>query len=140
MGNPNGSGGDARPNGMTSQDVRQFRNQASQMANDLQNLRRQLQGAGADPKNLQSIDEVVKGLRTLDNDRAYADTKGLQTEAQALDTLKKVEYDMRRKLDTSNQQLFLSGSDEVPPKYKDLVDQYYRALSKKAGGGGGGGK
>ena len=124
---------------MTSQDIRQFRNQASQMANDLQNLRRQLQGAGVDPKNLQSIDEVVKGLRSLDNDRAYADTKGLQTEAQALDTLKKVEYDMRRKLDTSNQQLFLSGSDEVPAKYKDLVDQYYRALSKKAGGGGGGG-
>ena len=137
-GNPNGSGGDARPNGMTGQDIRQFRNQASQMANDLQNLRRQLQGAGVDPKNLQSIDEVVKGLRSLDNDRAYADTKGLQTEAQALDTLKKVEYDMRRKLDTSNQQLFLSGSDEVPAKYKDLVDQYYRALSKKAGGGGGG--
>jgi hypothetical protein len=136
-GNPNGSGGDARPNGMTGQDIRQFRNQASQMANDLQNLRRQLQGAGVDPKNLQSIDDVVKGLRSLDSDRAYADTKGLQTEAQALDTLKKVEYDMRRKLDTSNQQLFLSGSDEVPAKYKDLVDQYYRALSKKAGGGGG---
>jgi hypothetical protein len=136
MPNATASGGDARPNtNMSGQDIRQFRNQASQMATDLQNLRRQLQGAGANAKDLQSIDEVVKGLKTLDNDKAYSDLRSLQTEAQALDTLKKVEYDMRKRMDTSNQQLFLSGSDEVPAQFRDLVQQYYRALSKKGGGG-----
>ena len=40
---------------------------------------------------------------------------------------------MRKKVDTTNEQLFLSGSDEVPPKYKELIQEYHRALSKKGG-------
>ena len=58
-----GSGGDARPV-LGNGDMRQIRNSANQIADDVQELRRQLQPGGADPADLRSVDDVVKGLRT----------------------------------------------------------------------------
>ena len=61
----------------------------------------------------------------------------LQT--QVTDSMKRFEYDLRRKVDGTDAQLLLSGSDEVPEKFRKSVEQYYRSLSKapdaaKAGG------
>src|SRR6202035_5282909 len=71
-------------------DIRQFRGQFREWANDAEGLRRQLQQAGVSPRDL---DEVLRDLRMFDNDRLYADPNGLaQLQAAAIDKLKKVEF------------------------------------------------
>jgi hypothetical protein len=46
------------------------------------------------------------------------------------DSAKRLEYDLRRKIEGAEGQLLLSGSDEVPEKFRKSVEQYYRSLSK----------
>jgi hypothetical protein len=109
-------------------------NQANNLADDAQRVRRQLQQAGVNARDLVPVDEVVKALRALGDEKAYNNPTGLQDlYATALDKFKKLEYDLRKRTDTSNQQLYLSGSEDVPPNFKALIDEYYRALSKKGG-------
>ncbi len=133
-----GGSGDARP-GLSNGDARDVRNQARQLANDAQALRQRLQQSGATGKDLQSVDEVVKLLRGMDSDKASNDPRGIQElAATALDKLTKFEWDLRKRVDTSNDALYLNGTEDAPSAYKDMIEQYYRALSKKKAGGGGG--
>ena len=45
--------------------------------------------------------------------------------------LKEFEYVLRRSLrGAGEERLFLSGADEVPPEYRELVEEYYRALAR----------
>ena len=115
--------------------MRQWTNQANQLANDASDVRRQLQQAGINPRDLTPVDEVIKALRALGDAKSYNDPARLQDlYSSAVEKFKALEFEIRKKVDTTNEALFLSGSDEVPPKYKDLIQEYYRALSKKAGG------
>jgi outer membrane protein OmpA-like peptidoglycan-associated protein len=131
-----GSNGDARPV-LGNGDMRQIRSSAGQIANDVQELRRQLQqGAGMDPADLHSVDDVVNGLRSLAALGNNADPRSIeQLTSQALEKMQKVEYDIRKKVDQSNQQLFLAGSDEIAPQFKKPVDDYFHALSNSKAGG-----
>ena len=71
-------------------------------------------------------------MQRLDNDRIYADPRGLeQLQAAALDKLKKFEFGLRRKADTGNESLSLSGSDQVPDGFRQAIEEYYRSLAKK---------
>jgi hypothetical protein len=131
--NPNAatSSGDARPGG----DMRQLANQARQLADDAQAVRRQLQQAGVPPKDLTPVDDVVKALRDLGDEKKLQNPTGLQQLYQtAVDRFKALEFEIRKRVDTTNEQLFLSGSEDVPPSFKALIDEYYRVLSKKGGG------
>src|SRR5206468_2745184 len=56
-------------------DIRQFRNQWREWAGDADALRRQLQQAGMNPRDL---DDVLRDLRQFENDRLYADPQGLE--------------------------------------------------------------
>lgn len=134
MSRPGGqAGGDSRAGNFRG-DARQMANQANNLADDAQRVRRQLQQAGLNARDLVPVDEVVKALRALGDEKAYGNPTGLQDlYATALDKFKKLEYDLRKRTDTSNQQLYLSGSEDVPPNFKALIDEYYRALSKKGG-------
>jgi hypothetical protein len=110
-------------------DVRQFRGQFREWANDAEGLRRQLQQAGVNPRDL---DEVLRDLRAFDNDRVYADPKGLeQLQAAAIEKLKKFEFTLRRKAEAGNDSLSLSGSDQVPEGFRQAIEEYYRSLAKK---------
>lgn len=108
------------------------------MTNQAQDLRQMLQQAGANGKDLAAVDDIVKLLKQMDGASQATDPRGLQQLAStALERLTKFEWDLRKRVDTSNDALFLAGSDEVPASYKDLIEQYSRALSKKKAGGGG---
>ena len=110
-------------------DIRQFRNQWREWANDAEALRRQLQQAGMSPRDL---DDVLRDLRQFENDRLYADPQGLEKlQAAAIDKLKKVEFALRRKADGGNESLSLSGSDQVPEGFRQAIEEYYRSLAKK---------
>jgi hypothetical protein len=115
-------------------DFRQWREQATQMGRDVQDLRRQLQSGGGQTRDLQAVDEVAKALREMSSGRLEANPLGLQElSATALEKLRKLELDLRKRTDLTSNELFLSGADEAPPKYRPLVDQYFRELSKKSG-------
>ena len=127
-----GSMGDARPMGrFTGEQTRQFRGEARQRAQDAEQLRRLLGQQKIDAKEL---DEIIKGLRKLDDESVYANPETLARLEQAVtDNIKRFEYMLRRRLDANASQVFLSGTDDVPEQYRKLVEQYYRSLSKGAG-------
>src|SRR4029079_19647761 len=111
-------------------DIRQFRGQFREWANDAEALRRQLQQAGVSPRDL---DEVLRDLKAFDNDRVYTDPRGLEAlQAAAIDKLKKFEFSLRRKAETGNESLSLSVSDQVPEGFRQAIEEYYRSLAKKA--------
>jgi hypothetical protein len=97
-------------------------------------LRRNLAAAGATREDLQSVDEVARALREL-RGGLEGDPAELQSlAAAALEKIQNLELDLRRRVDTTSDQLFLSGSDEVPTRFQALVDEYFRNLSRKGGG------
>lgn len=129
-----GQGGDARNTGQqfSPEAIRQFRRELTERANDAQALRQALQQAGVQAKDL---DEVVRQLRQLDSETAFKDPLGVQElTTAALETLKKFEFDLRKKLDQSSNALFLNGNEEIPANFRTLVEEYYKSLAKKGGG------
>jgi hypothetical protein len=75
---------------------------------------------------------VLRDLRALDNDRIYVDPKGLeQLQAAAIDKLKRFEFTLRRKAESGNDSLSLSGSDQVPDGFRQAIEEYYRSLAKR---------
>jgi hypothetical protein len=115
-----------------------MQNQTRQFAEDARALRNQMQEAGASRQELQAVDDVLKALQALDRAGASGDIAGLQQlSAAALQNMQKLELDLRRRVDTTSDQLFLSGSEDVPTTFRSLVDEYFRSLSKKGSGGGG---
>jgi hypothetical protein len=113
-------------------DIRQYRRDFREWANDAEALRRQLQQAGVNPRDL---DDIIRDLTRFDNDRLYADPNGLaQLQAQVMDKMKKFEFSLRRKADgAGNESLGLSGADQVPEGFRQAIEEYYRSLAKKAG-------
>ena len=127
-------GGDART-GINNGNARQWRDEARQLSSDFQGLRRDLQNAGVSSRELNSIDDVVKALREMDSNKLTDDPRALQAlTAAALEKLKRFDLDLRKRLDTTSNQLFLAGTEDVPKSYQPLVNEYSRALSKKSGG------
>ena len=121
---------------MNQGDARQVRNQAGELASDAQSLRRQLQTSGGTQNDLRAVDDVLKALRSLESSTNLGDPVEMQQlSSVALDKLKKLEFDLRKRVDTTNDALFLSGSEEVPAKSKDTIFEYFRQLAKRAGGG-----
>lgn len=104
------------------------------MVTDAQEMRRQLQSAGATGGDLQSLDEVIRNLRAMGDNKSTPDPSALQqAAASAVDRMQKLEFDLRKRTDTTSNDLLVSGAEEAPVKYRPLVNDYYRALSKKAG-------
>ena len=122
--------GDRRPGRFSPEDVRQFRGEARQWTNQAEQLRRLLQGQ---PERLDTrqLDEVLKGLRALQDDRVYQDAEELlRLQAAVSDGMKRFEFALRRRAETAAGQPVLSGSDEVPEQFRKLVEEYYKSLSR----------
>ena len=121
-------GGDRRPGNYSPEDIRQFRGEVRQWLNDAEQLRRLLQGQRMDSRQLE---EVLRGLRQLQDDRLYQDVEELQRLQSAVtENMKRFEFGLRRRAEGGNAQPVLSGSDEVPDQFRKMVEQYYKSLSK----------
>jgi hypothetical protein len=74
-------------------------------------------------------------MRQLENPRLFDDPAEFERLRQAVvESVKQFEYALRRQAEGADRErLFLSGSDEVPPGYRELVEEYYRALSRTGG-------
>ena len=111
-----------------------MRDQVRDLANEAQGLRRDLQNAGLSSRELTSIDDTLRALREMDSVKLTEDPRALQAlTAAALEKLKRFDLDLRKRLDTTSNQLFLAGAEDVPKSYQPLVNEYSRALSKKSG-------
>jgi hypothetical protein len=132
--NANRNVGDAR-GGVNPQDARNMRNQAGEFVRDAQALRNLMGQAGL-TDDVQAVDDLIRSLRQLESGQAYENLTDLQQlQSAALTKAQQLELNLRKRLDTTNDQLFLSGSEDVPPQFKSLIEEYYRRLSKKTGGG-----
>ncbi len=125
-----GGGGFAPGGGgrLTPGDIRQFRNEFGRRREDAERLRDELRRDGVD---VGELDAAVRDLGRLESQRLYDDPEEMQRLQEAiLRGLKDFEFALRRGLSAELERLFLSGSDDVPPEYRALVEEYYRALSE----------
>jgi hypothetical protein len=121
-------GGGGRPGPVNPEQARQLRREARERGAEAEQLRRDLRGLGVEPRDL---DRLIRELRALDTDRVYQDPTALaRLQAQLLEGFRRFEFDLRRKLDAGGEVL-LSGAEDVPPEYRALVEEYYRALARE---------
>ena len=93
--------------------------------------RRALRGEGVDTRDL---DEILRRLKALDDDRVYRDVQELaRLQAAVSDGMRRFEFGLRRKIDGESRDVLLSGSEEVPAEFKGMVEEYYRSLARQRG-------
>lgn len=116
--------------GFSGEESRQLRGEVRQRLAEAQAVRQQLSREGRDVGDL---DEVIRGLRTLEGSAPWGSADDLQRLQSAIvDRLKQYEFGLRRDvLGADRERLFLSGTDEVPEAYRRLVEEYYRALARE---------
>ena len=78
---------------------------------------------------------MLRTLREMSAGSGDGTSSGLQElSAAALDRLKRLEFELRRRTDTTSDELYLAGRDDAPVRYRALVDEYFRALSQNQQG------
>ena len=61
----------------------------------------------------------------------------LRLQEQALERLQRLEFALRRELEAEDgPPVGLPASDDVPPEFRELVEEYYRTLSREQSSGG----
>jgi len=129
-----GQGGTGPAGGGTgrlgAEGVRQIRSELRERRSDLRELERELERAGQAPGGLREIDDRLGGL---DNLSAYRDPRGVaELAAAVLEDLKLFEYALSRQIEGADpKQLRLSDTDELPPGWRQLVEEYYRSLARE---------
>jgi len=115
--------------GSARDQVRQFQRELQFRRGELDQLRRELGQQGV---NTAPLDRIARSMGTLQNTNPLGDPRGLdQLASEVISGLKEFEYQLRRQLvERAGEQPGFSGSDDVPPEYRALVEEYYRALSR----------
>ena len=72
-------------------------------------------------------------MRGFEDARIYGEPRGLaQLVASVVEGLKSAEFALRREIEgPDREKLFLSGTQDLPPGWQRLVEEYYRSLSRK---------
>ncbi|WP_419938141.1 hypothetical protein [Candidatus Palauibacter sp.] len=125
---PGGGGGGGGGPRLSPEDVRQFQREFRERGLDARRLRDELRQEGVDVGDL---DRAIAGLDRLRTAGDFDDPEELAAlQADVLRGLKDFEFALRRELGSQIERFFLSGSDDVPEEYRELVEAYYRALSE----------
>ena len=92
-----------------------------------------LQQNGAPQTDVKTINDVSQALAAAGN-KAGNTQEFEKFATQALEKLKSFEFDLRRRVNAGNDQMYLSGSEEVPPAFRKSIEDYSKAISKQTGG------
>ena len=132
---PDGGRGDRRPGSVSPDDIRQFRAEIRERLGEVQELQRILGQEELVVLDERQLDDVAAALRMLDSQRVYLDRAEVERlQSQIIERLRQFEFGLRRELEGGDRnRVFGLGSDEVPEGFRDLVDEYYRALSRNPG-------
>jgi hypothetical protein len=128
-----GGWGNARPGNFGDDDIRQFRGEARRFARDLESLREAL-GRGEGQYDSRELDEVLRRLRALEDERVYRDVQELaRLQSQVSEGLRRFEFDLRRRIEGGDGDVVIGNSAEVPSEFRALVEEYYRSLARQKG-------
>lgn len=132
----NGGAGQGGPAGVgagatfTAEEARQLARELRARRESAQALRRSVQGTGVDTREL---DRAITRLGTLEGANVLGNAAAMQQlRAGITEDLKAFEFALRRKLgaaDTGGPAL--GGSEQVPAQYREMVNEYFKALAKK---------
>jgi len=120
------------PNGgrLSPDDIRQFSREFRDQRQSAEQLKRELQQMGIDPSDL---NRMIDQMRQLENGKTYNDPASLEKLQQSLiEGLKAFEFALRRQVEGNDRaRPVLGASGDVPAGFRQMVDEYYRSLSKQ---------
>lgn len=127
---PGGQGQGAPSGAMSGDDARQFSRELRAQRGAAEELRRELARGGTSTGDL---DRLIARLRELESGRAFDDPEELaHLRTAVLEGAKEFEFALRRQLGESERDgPVLGGSDDVPAGYREMVNEYFRALSRR---------
>lgn len=116
---------------LSPEDARQLGRAYRAQRGDAESLRRELAEAGVDAGEL---DRAIDAMRRLESPNAYTDPAGLERlQESLLERMKAFEFALRQNLGErlGAARPLTAGSGDVPAGYRQLVDEYFRALSRR---------
>jgi len=109
--------------------VRQLSRELAARRGAAQQLRRAVRGSGVDTREL---DRAIARLGALDGAAILGDAKAMQQLRDGvIEAVKAFEFALRKTLGSAEGGgPVVGGSDNVPAQYRDMVSEYFRALSR----------
>ena len=109
-------------------DARQWQRELRERRADAEALRSELERMQLDPAEL---DRVIAELKRLESSKVLADATGLsRLQADVLERLKAFEFALRRRIEGDAAKPLAGAGDQVPPRFRELVEEYYRSLAR----------
>lgn len=128
-------GGGAQGGGVsgayTAEDARQFGRELRGQREAAEELRRDLQRQG---QNVEDLTQLIEDLRRIEGSRAFNDPDELaRLRSNVVQGFKEFEFALRRQVvGAEADRPALGGNENVPPGYRDMVNEYFKSLSRKA--------
>ncbi|MEE2635668.1 MAG: DUF4175 family protein [Acidobacteriota bacterium] len=109
-------------------DVRQWQREFRERGAEAQDLQRMLRAENFG--DVGDLADVIQAMRALDDPRTYQDIEEIaRLQTFVIEGLKRFEYRLRREVDGDSDELYLASSDEVPDGFRDLIEEYFKALA-----------
>jgi hypothetical protein len=122
------------PRAFSEEEIRQYRREFEERYQEGRQLRDALRSEGRETADLDRALEALDRLRTAET---YQDLPQIAALRETLrENLGRVEFVLRREVrGEAAGRASLRGSDDVPPGFQRLVEEYYRSLARGGGGG-----
>ena len=125
------SGGFYQPGIFPAEDLRQINREFDQRRADLESLRNDLRRERMDTADLDQLLQQMGDLSLLGLNRDPLALERLRNEI--VEGLRQFEYRLWRELRGGEaERVYLGNSDQVPPGYRELVDEYFRKLASES--------
>ncbi len=106
----------------------QVRREWQERVRDAEEIQKMLKGL--DPTRARDVAELARRMREIDARRVFNDPEEIAAlKAQIIDGFRQLELDLYRSLKKDGEQLRLAHEDEVPPEFRERVEEYYRSLA-----------
>jgi hypothetical protein len=114
----------------SGEDARQYGRELRSQRDEAEELRRELQRQG---RNVDDLTQLIEQLRQIEQTRAFNDPAELQRlRGAVVEGFKEFEFALRRQLGgVEADRPALGGNENVPAGYRDMVNEYFKSLSKK---------
>ena len=124
-----GGGGRAQATRLSPEDQQQFAREAAQRLADAQALREQLARQGQPTGEL---DRAIENLQQMAQGKGLEDTRTAnELRSKVVEGFKDFEFGLRRRLgEGDSTRVLLERSGDVPPAYRQNVEEYYRSIGK----------
>lgn len=133
-GAPSGGATRGDPEPFSDEEIRQFSREFGQRLGQARDLRDRLAEAG---RELPELEEAMEAMAQLQDPETYGDLPQVAALQELIrENLMRLEFQLRREVEGDGQgQAALTGSDDVPPGFRRMVEEYFRNLARRGGGG-----